>query len=132
MASGGQRSSVKARAIVTHFGDDASGGEWSCSKDGNFLCTHRELAQRYLKQLGGYLTEDVGNGEKVDMGESFDYVVFMVLITAPLQLLLTRGLRALVEFLQFRINRFPFQFGQLYPLILQYIVPRHSGCPRRK
>ena len=74
VASGAQRSSIKAHAIMTHFGDDASGGEWLCSKDGNSFCAHQKSAQRYLKQLGGYSTVDDENSETVDsdISESFE------------------------------------------------------------
>ena len=59
VASSNQKMSVKARAIVTHTGTDAYGGEWICSKDGKdlALCTHVRLAETYLKDLLGGLSD---------------------------------------------------------------------------
>jgi hypothetical protein len=55
VASGSQKGSVKARAIVTHIGSEETGGEWLCSKDGkgSALCTHLRLAEKYLQDLVG-------------------------------------------------------------------------------
>jgi len=121
VASSAQRSSIKARAIVTHFGDGASGGEWSCSKDGNSLCVHQKSAQRYLKQLGGCSVDSENETVDSDIGEPFDNFLNVVLTSASSQLVDTRTFRALVEFLQFHIDQFLYQCGLLYPQIPQSI-----------
>ncbi|CAA7271054.1 unnamed protein product [Cyclocybe aegerita] len=62
VASEDRKESVKACVIVTHIGDDITGGEWTCSKDGKSDCPHKKQARKYLQDLSGPETsEDMEN-----------------------------------------------------------------------
>ncbi|KAJ3504073.1 hypothetical protein NLJ89_g8132 [Agrocybe chaxingu] len=64
-----RKESVKARAIVSHVGDVANGGDWTCSKDGKGECSHKRRAKKYLQDLegeeGGHGVDEDGEGEEV-------------------------------------------------------------------
>ena len=62
IATENRKESVKSRVIVTHLGDDALGGEWSCSKDGKLGCHRVEKAKNYFQELVGENLE--GGNEK--------------------------------------------------------------------